>query len=75
MFSSQLNILNICFHFTFTFQDGEKIPNCCEVELQESSLRRAKDIEKILLSLPPSVIRYSIWMTHENTLGEKYVDI
>ncbi|CAL8323499.1 unnamed protein product [Arctogadus glacialis] len=53
-------------------RDGEKIPNCCEVDLLESSLRRAMDIEKILLSLPPSVRRYNLWISHADMLGENF---
>ncbi|XP_030218753.1 uncharacterized protein LOC115548347 isoform X1 [Gadus morhua] len=53
-------------------RDGEKIPNCSEVNLQESSLMRAMDIEKILLSLPPSIRRYSVWLAHTNKLGENF---
>jgi hypothetical protein len=32
-------------------------------------------IEKILLSLPPSIKRYSVWLAHTNKFGEKYVDL
>ncbi|CAL8323487.1 unnamed protein product [Arctogadus glacialis] len=53
-------------------RDGKKIPNCSEVDLKESSLRRAKDIEKILLSLPLSFRRYSVWLAHTNEIGENF---
>ncbi|KAG7454163.1 bifunctional E2/E3 enzyme R795-like isoform 3 [Solea senegalensis] len=44
---------------------GEKIPNCTEKFLQEESLVRAIDIEKILLSLPPSIKIYHLWIYQE----------
>jgi len=45
------------------------------VDLQEASLRRATVIEKLLLSLPPFIERYHLWLSHGDMLGEKYVDI
>ncbi|KAK0143774.1 putative bifunctional E2/E3 enzyme R795 [Merluccius polli] len=53
-------------------RDGEKIPNCSEVNLQESSLKRAAKIEKILLSLPPSINTYLVWLCHADEPGENF---
>ncbi|KAK2905043.1 hypothetical protein Q8A67_006842 [Cirrhinus molitorella] len=47
--------------------DGVKIPNCEEVNLLESSIHRATDIEKILLSLPASFDRFPLWIFHDST--------
>ncbi|XP_042587176.1 uncharacterized protein LOC109055439 [Cyprinus carpio] len=47
--------------------DGVKIPNCDEVNLLESSIQRAKDIEKISLSLPASFDRFPLWISHNST--------
>ncbi|XP_030286797.1 uncharacterized protein LOC115589785 isoform X1 [Sparus aurata] len=45
-------------------QDGERIPNCTEEVLQETSIKRATDIEKILLSVHPSIVVYDLWSSH-----------
>ncbi|XP_059355964.1 uncharacterized protein LOC132095183 [Carassius carassius] len=47
--------------------DGVKIPNCDEVNLLESSIKRATDIERISLSLPPSFDRFPFWISHDST--------
>uniref|UniRef100_A0A8C1JMS2 Uncharacterized protein n=2 Tax=Cyprinus carpio TaxID=7962 RepID=A0A8C1JMS2_CYPCA len=47
--------------------DGVKIPNCDEVNLLESSIQRATDIEKILLSLPASFDRFPLWISYNST--------
>ncbi|XP_073702498.1 uncharacterized protein [Garra rufa] len=47
--------------------DGVKIPNCDEVNLLESSIQRATDIEKILLSLPASFDSFPLWISHNCT--------
>uniref|UniRef100_A0A9J8B827 Uncharacterized protein n=1 Tax=Cyprinus carpio carpio TaxID=630221 RepID=A0A9J8B827_CYPCA len=47
--------------------DGVKIPNCDEVNLLESSIQRAKDIEKISLSLPASFDRFPLWIFYNST--------
>ncbi|TMS09657.1 Protein THEM6 [Larimichthys crocea] len=49
-------------HVLQKIKDGEKIPNCTEEILKETSLQRANDIEKILLSLPPSIKTYPLWI-------------
>ncbi|XP_052420903.1 uncharacterized protein LOC127964667 isoform X2 [Carassius gibelio] len=47
--------------------DGVKIPNCDEVNLLESSIKRATDIERISLSLPPSFDRFPFWIFYNST--------
>ncbi|KAM9349900.1 uncharacterized protein ABDE67_009615 [Symphorus nematophorus] len=53
-------------------KDGEKIPNCTEEFLRETSLQRANDIEKILLSLPPSIKTYPLWIHQDKTAGQNF---
>ncbi|XP_040000548.1 uncharacterized protein LOC120799424 [Xiphias gladius] len=53
-------------------KDGEKIPNCTEEILQETSLQRAADIEKILLSLPPFIKKYPLWPHHDKMTGQNF---
>ncbi|KAM7400412.1 hypothetical protein PAMA_004886 [Pampus argenteus] len=53
-------------------KDGEKIPNCTEQVLRETSLQRATDIEKILLSLPPSIKTYPLWIHHDKTTSQNF---
>ncbi|XP_037314747.2 uncharacterized protein LOC119209467 [Pungitius pungitius] len=50
-------------------KDGEKIPNCIEEVLQETSLRRDKDVERLLLSLPPFIRTYPLWIGQDKTTG------
>ena len=62
------------FHvLSFSFLDGVKIPNCTEEILRETSIQRATDIEKLLLSLPPFIKTYPLWISHENITSQKYV--
>nr|XP_046263975.1 uncharacterized protein LOC124069172 isoform X2 [Scatophagus argus] len=53
-------------------KDGEKIPNCSEEVLRETSLQRANDVEKILLSLPPSTRTYPLWIHQDKTTGQNF---
>ncbi|CAL8287126.1 unnamed protein product [Arctogadus glacialis] len=53
-------------------RDGGTIPNCSEVDLQESSLKRDTDLEKILLSLPPFIKTYHLWLSHADVSGENF---
>ncbi|KAL7858869.1 hypothetical protein AOLI_G00189710 [Acnodon oligacanthus] len=46
-------------------KDGEKIPNCTEENLREASIQRATDVEKILLSLPPSTNTFPLWISYD----------
>ncbi|KAA8589935.1 hypothetical protein FQN60_013300 [Etheostoma spectabile] len=52
--------------------DGEKIPNCPEVVLRETSLTRATDIEKMLLSIHPSIKTYHLWISHGSVTGQNF---
>ncbi|XP_061600946.1 uncharacterized protein LOC133463424 isoform X2 [Cololabis saira] len=52
-------------------KDGAEIPNCTEKPLRETSLQRATDIEKILLSLPRYAITYPLWI-HHNVSGQNF---
>ena len=61
------------FRVLFSELDGAEIPNCTEKPLQETSLQRATDIEKILLSLPRHVKTYPLWIHHDSVSGQKYV--
>lgn len=57
-------------------KDGEKIPNCPDEDLRETSLKRATDIEKILLSVHPSVRTYDLWISHDSVTGQNFhIDI
>ncbi|XP_006795317.2 uncharacterized protein LOC102785609 [Neolamprologus brichardi] len=53
-------------------QNGEKIPNCTAEVLQETSLKRATDIEKILLSVHPSLMTYHLWISHGSVTGQNF---
>ncbi|XP_040038711.2 uncharacterized protein LOC120822836 [Gasterosteus aculeatus] len=50
-------------------KDGEKIPHYPEEVLRETSLQRATDIEKILLSVHPSLKTYYLSMSHASVTG------
>ncbi|KAF7648745.1 hypothetical protein LDENG_00152360 [Lucifuga dentata] len=53
-------------------RDGEKIPNCTEESLQQTSLQRAVDVEKILLSVHPSIKTYHLWISHGSVTGQNF---
>ncbi|XP_038158603.1 uncharacterized protein LOC119794911 [Cyprinodon tularosa] len=53
-------------------EDGDQIPNCTEDNLQITSLVRATDIEKILLSVHPSVTTYHLWISHGSVTGQNF---
>ncbi|XP_028254928.1 uncharacterized protein LOC114431579 [Parambassis ranga] len=53
-------------------EDGEKIPNCTEEVLTETSLLRATDIEKILFSVHPSITTYHLWIAHATVTGHNF---
>ncbi|KAF3858102.1 hypothetical protein F7725_011303 [Dissostichus mawsoni] len=53
-------------------QDGEKIPNCTEEVLRGTSIKKATDIEKVLLSLPPFVRTYPLWIHKDKTAGQNF---
>ncbi|XP_051997687.1 uncharacterized protein LOC127654531 [Xyrauchen texanus] len=53
-------------------RDGEKIPNCSEMNLRETSLMKATYVEKILLSLPPFMEYFPLWIDHRTTPDSWY---
>ncbi|XP_038158605.1 uncharacterized protein LOC119794913 [Cyprinodon tularosa] len=53
-------------------KDGDKIPNCTEDNLRVTSLVRATDIERILLSVHPSVTTYHFWISHGSVTGQNF---
>ncbi|XP_031720975.1 uncharacterized protein LOC116393107 isoform X2 [Anarrhichthys ocellatus] len=53
-------------------KDGEKIPNCTEEVLRETSIQRDSDVEKVLLSLPPSIRTYPLWIAQDKTTGQNF---
>ncbi|XP_073711258.1 uncharacterized protein [Misgurnus anguillicaudatus] len=56
-------------------REGEKIPNCSEPNLRETSIRRATNIEKILLSLPPYIEYFYRWTGHDGTTSDSSFNI
>ncbi|XP_042356148.1 uncharacterized protein LOC121953239 [Plectropomus leopardus] len=58
-------------HVLQKIKNGEKIPNCTEV-LKESSLRRATDVEKILLSVHPSTKTYHLWIFDDSATSQNF---
>ncbi|XP_013884435.1 uncharacterized protein LOC106532823 [Austrofundulus limnaeus] len=53
-------------------KNGVKIPNCTEDPLQESSLQKATDVEKILLSVPRYYTTYPLWIHHDKVSGQNF---
>ncbi|XP_068427735.1 uncharacterized protein [Clinocottus analis] len=53
-------------------KDGEKIPNCIEEVLRETSIQRDGDVEKILLSLPPCIRTYPLWIARDKTTSQNF---
>ncbi|XP_026156317.1 uncharacterized protein LOC113126493 [Mastacembelus armatus] len=53
-------------------RDGEQIPNCTEAILEESSLKRTTDLEKILFSVHPSVTTYHLWISHHSVTCQNF---
>ncbi|KAM8839031.1 uncharacterized protein ACB058_015597 isoform 1-T1 [Synchiropus picturatus] len=52
-------------------RDGKQIPYCTAT-LQETSLQRATDVEKVLLSLPPCFRAYDLWIHAEATAAHNF---
>ncbi|KAM8839036.1 uncharacterized protein ACB058_015598 isoform 2-T2 [Synchiropus picturatus] len=52
-------------------RDKVQIPNCTAA-LQETSLQRATDVEKVLLSLPPCFRAYDLWIHAEATAAHNF---
>ncbi|XP_045065617.1 uncharacterized protein LOC123481255 isoform X1 [Coregonus clupeaformis] len=55
-----------------TIKDGERIPNCSAEILRETSMWRATDVEKILLSLPPSIKTFPVWVSYGLVTGQNF---
>ncbi|KAK7898811.1 hypothetical protein WMY93_019664 [Mugilogobius chulae] len=53
-------------------RDGKTIPLCTEQVLLPTSLKRCTDIEKILLSVHPSMKTYSLWISYNNVSGMNF---
>ncbi|XP_071256869.1 uncharacterized protein [Salvelinus alpinus] len=53
-------------------QDGEKIPNCSDENLRETSMRRATDVEKILLSLPLFIKTFPVWISCDRVTSQNF---
>ncbi|KAK5860154.1 hypothetical protein PBY51_021651 [Eleginops maclovinus] len=53
-------------------KDKEKIPNCTEEVLRLTSVKRATDIQKVLLSMPPFVRTYPLWIHKDTTTGQNF---
>lgn len=53
-------------------KDNETIPLCSENVLLPTSLKRCVDIEKILLSVHPSIRTYYLWISHNSVLGQNF---
>ncbi|XP_064844619.1 uncharacterized protein LOC135555798 isoform X2 [Oncorhynchus masou masou] len=53
-------------------KDGEKIPNCSVEILTENAMSRASDVEKILLSLPPSIKTFPVWISYGRVTGQNF---
>eukprot|EP00063_Salmo_salar_P056880 XP_014031715.1 PREDICTED: uncharacterized protein LOC106587657 isoform X2 [Salmo salar] len=52
-------------------KDGERIPNCSVEILTETSMSRASDVERILLSLPPFIKTFPKWASSGLVTGQK----
>ncbi|AWP03882.1 putative bifunctional E2/E3 enzyme R795-like isoform 2 [Scophthalmus maximus] len=59
-------------HVLQKIKDGKKIPNCTEEVLRETSLQRATDIERILLSLPSYIRTYPLWIPNDKMIGQNF---
>ncbi|XP_042170117.1 uncharacterized protein LOC112249387 isoform X2 [Oncorhynchus tshawytscha] len=53
-------------------KDGEKIPNCSVEILTDTSMSRASDVEKILLSLPPFIKTFPKWASSGLVTGQNF---
>ncbi|ROJ73027.1 Ubiquitin-conjugating enzyme E2 11 [Anabarilius grahami] len=56
-------------------REGGTIPNCSELNLNETSLKKATDVEKILLSLPPFIESFPLWMDCDGTTPDSSFNI
>ncbi|KAL4635362.1 hypothetical protein GN956_G14227 [Arapaima gigas] len=53
-------------------KNDETIPNCSEVNLRETSVKPAKDVERILLSLPPWISTFPLWISYNAVSGQNF---
>ncbi|XP_050974370.1 uncharacterized protein LOC127170455 [Labeo rohita] len=56
-------------------REGGKIPNCSELNLTETSIKKATNVEKILLSLPPFMDYYLCWIGYDGTTPKSSFNI
>ncbi|XP_051741704.1 uncharacterized protein LOC127508105 isoform X1 [Ctenopharyngodon idella] len=56
-------------------REGGRIPNCSELNLKETSLKKATDVEKILLSLPPFIESFPLWTDCDGTTPDSSFNI
>ncbi|XP_048013597.1 uncharacterized protein LOC125246667 isoform X2 [Megalobrama amblycephala] len=56
-------------------REGGRIPNCSELNLNETSLKKATDVEKILLSLPPFIESFPLWTDCDGTTPDSSFNI
>ncbi|KAK9978573.1 hypothetical protein ABG768_020318 [Culter alburnus] len=54
-------------HVLDVIREGGRIPKCNELNLKETSLKKATDVEKILLSLPPFIESFPLWTDCDGT--------
>ncbi|XP_072303871.1 uncharacterized protein [Eucyclogobius newberryi] len=53
-------------------RDDKTIPLCTEQVLMATSLKRATNTEKVLLSVHPSIKTYYLWISHNNVSGQNF---
>ncbi|XP_061097031.1 uncharacterized protein LOC133127919 [Conger conger] len=53
-------------------RDEQRIPNCTEDNLKETSLQRARNIEKILMSLPRQTQYFHQWIAYDCGHGHNF---
>ncbi|XP_056128347.1 uncharacterized protein LOC130106303 [Rhinichthys klamathensis goyatoka] len=56
-------------------REGRIIPNCTELNLKETSIKKASDVEKILLSFPPFLEYVPLWTDYDGTTPESSFNI
>ncbi|KAG7457026.1 hypothetical protein MATL_G00242160 [Megalops atlanticus] len=53
-------------------RDEEKIPNCTEENLKETSIQKATDIERIVLSLPAQATYFHLWISYSSVSSRNF---
>ncbi|XP_062399794.1 uncharacterized protein LOC134089370 [Sardina pilchardus] len=51
--------------------DGEKLPNCT-LEDMRKSVKRDTTMEKLILSIPPMIRTYPLWLSYEHVPGSNF---